>query len=155
MSRSPARTAVPAYDTLDLHYGQQVLWPDHAVQGSEGAALHAGLDLTRVDLVLRKGVHPGIDSYSAFFENDRTTRTGLEGYLRERGFTRVFLAGLATDFCVAWSAEDAARLGFAVVVIEDATRGIGLPHAEGTTMDATRRRLLERGVVFSDSNALV
>ena len=142
------------YDTIELPYGTQVLWPDHAVQGTPGAALHPDLDLARVELVLRKGFHPAIDSYSAFRENDRTTRTGLEGYLRERGFGRVFLVGLATDFCVAWSAEDAALLGFAVVVVEDAARGIGLPHAEGTTMDAARRRLAQQGVVFVASAEL-
>jgi nicotinamidase/pyrazinamidase len=145
----------PAYHTIELDYGPQVLWPDHAVRGSAGAALHPALDLTRVDLILRKGIHPHIDSYSAFFENDRRTRTGLEGWLRERGFGRVFLAGLATDFCVAWSAEDAARLGFEVVVIEDASRGIGLPHEAGTTMDAARERLLKLGVRFMSSEAVL
>lgn len=146
----------PAYDTARLAYGDQVLWPDHAVQGSAGAALHPALDMTRVDLVLRKGAHPEIDSYSAFFENDRTTRTGLEGFLRERGFSRVFLTGLASDFCVAWSAEDAVRLGFSVVVIEDATRGIGLAHPEhGDTIQAARRRLSELGVGFVASRELL
>ena len=146
----------PHYDTIELEYGVQVLWPDHAIQGTLGAALHPDLDLTRVEMVLRKGFHPAIDSYSAFFENDRTTRTGLEGFLRERRFSRVFLVGLATDFCVAWSAEDAARLGFSVVVLEDAARGIGLPHADGgTTMDAARRRLEAMGVVFVGSSDLL
>ncbi len=145
----------PAYDTIELEYGPQVLWPDHAVRGSAGAELHPALDLARVELILRKGIHPHIDSYSAFFENDRRTRTGLEGWLRERGFARVFLVGLATDFCVAWSAEDAARLGFEVVVIEDATRGIGLPHEAGTTMDAARQRLLGLGVRFVPSEAVL
>ncbi len=140
------------YETIELSYGTQVLWPDHAIQGTAGAELHPDLDLTRVEMVLRKGFHPAIDSYSAFFENDRATRTGLEGYLRERGFLRVFLVGLATDFCVAWSAEDAARLGFSVVVVEDAARGIGLPHKDGgTTVDAARRRLEGLGVSFVES----
>ena len=124
------------YDTIDMPYGKQVLWPDHALQGSANAALHRDLDLTRVEAIIRKGFRPALDSYSAFFENDRTTATGLDGWLRQRGFRRVFLAGLATDFCVAWSAEDAARLGYEVMVIEDACRGIGIPTGAGrTTLD--------------------
>jgi len=137
-----------AYDQISLPYGEQVLWPDHAIQGSAGAALHPTLDLRRVEAIIRKGFHPEIDSYSAFFENDRRTPTGLDGYLRARGFDTLFMGGLALDFCVAWSAEDAARLGYTVVVIEDACRGIGLPAPEGTTMDAARRRLTELGVRF-------
>jgi nicotinamidase/pyrazinamidase len=142
-----------AYDVVTLPYGPQVLWPDHAIQGSPGAELHPALDLRRVETVIRKGFHPLIDSYSAFFENDRTTPTGLDGYLRARGFRALYLAGLATDFCVAWSAEDAARLGYDVAVIEDASRGIRLPHEDGTTLDAARRRLAGLGVrfVLSDS----
>src|SRR5215470_8291574 len=102
------------YETIDMPYGPQVLWPDHALQDTPNAALH------RVEVIIRKGFHRNIDSYSTFFENDRRTATGLDGWLRQRGFRRVFLAGLATDFCVAWSAEDAARLGYTVFVIEDA-----------------------------------
>jgi len=143
------------YDTIDLPYGKQVLWPDHGVAGTPSAAIHPGIDQSRVEVIVRKGFVPGLDSYSAFFENDRTTPTGLEGWLRQRGFSRLFLCGLATDFCVAWSAEDAARLGFKVVLIEDACRAIALPTAEGrTTLDDARDRLTALGVQFIDSAGL-
>jgi nicotinamidase/pyrazinamidase len=143
------------YDTIDLPYGKQVLWPDHGVAGTPSAAIHPGIDQSRVEVIVRKGFVPGLDSYSAFFENDRTTPTGLEGWLRQRGFSRLFLCGLATDFCVAWSAEDAARLGFKVVLIEDACRAIALPTAEGrTTLDDARDRLTTLGVQFIDSAGL-
>lgn len=114
------------FDTASLPYGEQVLWPEHCVQGTRGAELAAELRAERAELVIRKGCHPGIDSYSAFLEADRRTRTGLAGYLAERGLTRLFLAGLATDFCVLWTALDARRAGFDVTVIEDAVRGIDL-----------------------------
>jgi len=114
------------YSTTQMPYGPQVLWPRHCVIGSDGAAFHAGLDLSRADLILRKGFRPGIDSYSAFFENDRSTATGLAGYLRDRGLDDLHFVGLAQDFCVAWSAMDAVRLGFAATVIETATRAIDL-----------------------------
>lgn len=114
------------FDTLATADGPQTLWPDHCVQGTPGAGLHAGLAVTHAAVVVRKGMRPDIDSYSAFRENDRRTPTGLTGYLRERGVTRVFAAGLAFDFCVRWSAEDARAAGFAAVVIEDACRGIDL-----------------------------
>ena len=114
------------FETIEVAYGAQTLWPDHCVQGSTGAAFHENLEALRAELIIRKGYDPAIDSYSAFYENDRTTATGLTGYLRTRGFERVFMAGLATDFCVAYSAIDAAREGFAVVVIEDACRAIDL-----------------------------
>lgn len=114
------------FDTTELPYGTQVLWPDHCVQGTADAALHADLDLPRAQLIIRKGFHPGIDSYSAFQEADRTTSTGLAGYLRGRGIDTVFVTGLATDFCVAWTAIDARALGFETCVIEDATRAIDL-----------------------------
>jgi nicotinamidase/pyrazinamidase len=143
------------YDTIDMPYGPQVLWPDHAIQGTSNAALHRDADLTRVEVIIRKGFHRDIDSYSTFFENDRRTATGLDGWLRQRGFRRVFLAGLATDFCVAWSAEDAVRLGYEVVVIEDACRGIGVPVGNGrTTMDDARERLAQLGVRFVSSRDL-
>src|SRR6185437_10444476 len=130
------------YDTIQMPYGPQVLWPDHAIQGSSNAALHRDVDLTKVEVIVRKGFHRTIDSYSTFFENDRRTATGLDGWLRQRAVRRVFLAGLATDFCVAWSAEDAIRLGYSVVVIKDACRGIGVPLANGrTTMDDAWERL--------------
>lgn len=114
------------FSSVEMPYGPQVLWPVHCVQGSRGADFHPGLDTTRADIVIRKGFRPEIDSYSAFFENDRTTPTGLAGYLRERGTTEVWLAGLATDFCVGFSALDAARLGFRVTLLTDAARAIDL-----------------------------
>lgn len=114
------------YDLIDLDYGAQILWPDHCVQGSHGAAVHADLDTTPAEIIIRKGYRSGIDSYSAFYENDQKTSTGLAGALRERGLTRLFLAGLATDFCVYYSAIDGRREGFDVVLIEDACRAIDL-----------------------------
>lgn len=114
------------YDVAAFPYGPQVLWPDHCVQGRPGAAFHPSLRTDRADLILRKGFRPAIDSYSAFFENDRTTPTGLHGYLRDRGLTAITLAGLATDFCVNFSALDAARLGLSVTVREDLSRAIDL-----------------------------
>jgi nicotinamidase/pyrazinamidase len=143
------------YETIDMPYGPQVLWPDHALQNTPNAALHRDVDLQRVEVIIRKGFHRNIDSYSTFFENDRRTATGLDGWLRQRGFRRVFLAGLATDFCVAWSAEDAVHLGYEVVVIEDACRGIGVPlPSGGTSMDHARERLAQLGVRFVSSNEL-
>lgn len=130
------------YETIAMAYGEQVLWPDHCVQGTAGAQLHDDLELAHAQLILRKGYHPAIDSYSAFYENDRRTGTGLTGYLRERGFTRVLLAGLALDFCVRYSAEDARRQGFEVVVIEDACRGIDI----GGSITAARTSLDALGV---------
>jgi len=112
------------FDTIKLGYGTQVLWPDHCVQGTPGADFHKDLDIPRAELIIRKGYRGQIDSYSAFFEVDGKTTTGLAGYLRARGLRRVFLAGLATDFCVAWSALDARKAGFPVYVIEDACRAI-------------------------------
>jgi len=114
------------YDTIELSYGPQVLWPDHCVQGSTGADFHGALQTTRASLVLRKGIHRNIDSYSAFYENDHKTSTGLAGYLRHRGLRTLFFVGLAFDFCVRYSAEDARNVGFEVVVIEEACRGIDL-----------------------------
>lgn len=114
------------YDSIEMPYGAQTLWPDHCVQGTQGADFHSALQLTRAELILRKGFRRDIDSYSAFFENDRTTATGLAGYLRERGLTRVFLCGLAYDFCVGFSALEARRLGFETMVIRDACRAIDL-----------------------------
>ncbi len=114
------------YDMVEMPYGPQVLWPDHCVIGSAGAAFHPDLDTERADLIIRKGYTPSIDSYSAFFENDRRTPTGLEGYLRTRGIERLTLVGLATDFCVNYSALDAAKLDFSVTVREDLCRAIDL-----------------------------
>ena len=112
------------YDTVTMRYGEQILWPDHCVQGSRGADLHEDLETDRAELIIRKGFRKEIDSYSAFFENDHETVTGLAGYLRERGIDTLYIAGLATDFCVHWSAVDGRKLGFNVFVVEDASRGI-------------------------------
>ena len=133
------------FDVIEMDYGPQVLWPDHCVQGSAGAAFHPQLDLNRADLILRKGFRAGIDSYSAFFENDHKTSTGLEGYLRTRGLIQLDFVGLATDFCVAWSALDAARLGFEVRVLGDLCRGINL---DGSMVRATAE-LRAAGVVLA------
>jgi nicotinamidase/pyrazinamidase len=130
------------YETIAAPYGPQVLWPDHCVQGTPGAAFHPELDIPHAALVLRKGMERTIDSYSAFYENDRTTPTGLVGYCRERGFTRVFLAGLAFDFCVRYSAEDARRESFDVFVIEEACRGIDV----GGSVALTRESFSSRGI---------
>jgi len=114
------------FEMTTAFYGPQVLWPDHCIQGTPGAEFHPALDTLHTELVVRKGFRPAIDSYSAFYENDHKTPTGLVGYLRERGFTNIFVAGLAFDFCVRYTAEDAHRAGFTVAVIEDACRGIDL-----------------------------
>jgi nicotinamidase/pyrazinamidase len=131
-----------AFDTIAAPYGPQVLWPDHCVQDTAGAAFHGALQIPHACLVVRKGLHQAIDSYSAFYENDRTTPTGLAGYLRGRGIRRVFLAGLAFDFCVRYSAEDATRDGFAACVIEDCCRGIDV----GGSVAATQAALTALGV---------
>ncbi len=114
------------FETISLPYGLQVLWPDHCVQGTEGAAIAASIAIPHAALILRKGFHRNIDSYSAFYEADHMTPTGLAGYLRDRRFSRVFVAGLATDFCVAWTALDARRCGFETFVLEDACRAIDI-----------------------------
>lgn len=130
------------FDSLALPYGEQTLWPDHCVQGTTGAAFHPDLDTTKAELVIRKGFRTAIDSYSAFFENDRTTPTGLAGYLRERGIERLTLAGLAYDFCVLYSALDGRRLGFQVSLVEPACRAIDLAGSKA----AATRALNEAGV---------
>jgi nicotinamidase/pyrazinamidase len=112
------------FESIKLPYGNQILWPDHCVQGTEGAAISKGLDIPHAQLVIRKGYNPKVDSYSAFIEADGKLKTGLDGYLKGRGIKSIFVAGLATDFCVAWSATDARKLGLDAYVIEDACRGI-------------------------------
>jgi len=134
------------FGQVDMPYGPQTLWPDHCVQGTPGAAFHPGLRTDPADLILRKGFRPAIDSYSAFFENDKTTATGLAGYLRERGVRDLTFVGLATDFCVAWSAMDAARLGFGATVLEGACRAIDL---DGS-LDAARAAMRAAGVRLTD-----
>jgi len=138
------------FSMITLDYGAQVLWPDHCVQGTRGAEFSALLDIPHAELVVRKGYRRSIDSYSAFVEADGRTRTGLAGYLRERGFTRVFLAGLATDFCVAYSAVDARSAGFEPVVVEDACRAIDT----GGSLASAWTRMQDAGVVRSSLAAL-
>ncbi|MBS4011423.1 MAG: bifunctional nicotinamidase/pyrazinamidase [Roseovarius sp.] len=133
-----------AYEMTEMPYGPQVLWPDHCVQGSHGAAFHQDLNTARADLILRKGYNPAIDSYSAFFENDRTTPTGLHGYLQTRGITDLTMVGLATDFCVNYSALDAARLGYRVSVRRDLARGIDL----GGSLAAAEAGMTAAGVTL-------
>ncbi|SOC07439.1 nicotinamidase/pyrazinamidase [Rhodobacter sp. JA431] len=132
------------FSEIDMPYGKQTLWPVHCVQGSEGADFHPALDVERADLILRKGFRAPIDSYSAFFENDHETQTGLAGYLRDRGVTRLTFVGLALDYCVAWSAMDAAKLGFEVRVLESACRAIDL----NGSLDAARAAMLAAGVTL-------
>ena len=138
------------FETLELAYGEQVLWPDHCVQGSPGADFHPDLDTHGCELILRKGFRAGIDSYSAFYENDHHTATGLTGYLRNRGFNRVFLAGLATDYCVAYTALDGRREGFEICLIEDACRAIDL---EGS-LDRALQQMDAAGVLRVQSQDL-
>ncbi len=138
------------FETIEVAYGAQTLWPDHCIQGSAGAEFHPDLEVAGAELIIRKGYDPEIDSYSAIYENDRRTATGLTGYLRTRGFTRLYMAGLATDYCVHYSAVDAVREGFEVVVIEDACRAIDL---EGS-LAAARSAMIEAGARFIDSTAL-
>ena len=138
------------YDQIDLPYGTQTLWPEHCVQQTPGAEFHPALHLPWAELILRKGFRPQIDSYSAFFENDRVTPTGLAGYLRERNLTRVFLAGLAYDFCVGYSALDARRLGLSTVVIRDACRAINL----NGSVAAIEAGFAKAGVTVIDSAEL-
>lgn len=132
------------YQSVTMPYGEQTLWPDHCIQGSRGAEFHTGLAWAKAELVIRKGFRPAIDSYSAFFENDRTTPTGLAGYLRERGIGSITLAGLATDFCVAYSALDAVKLGFSATVRLAACRGIDL----NGSLDAMTGRMRDAGVIL-------
>ena len=147
-SQHPGRAP---FETVALAYGPQVLWPDHCVQGSPGAGFAPGLDTARAGLVLRKGTNREVDSYSAFLEADRRTRTGLAGYLCERRVRRLFLCGLATDFCVAWSALDAVAEGFEVVVVTDAVRGIDL---DGS-VEAALARMREAGIALTESGAIL
>jgi nicotinamidase/pyrazinamidase len=132
------------FDTIEVSYGEQILWPDHCVQGTRGADFHTDLDVPHAELVLRKGFRTAIDSYSAFFENDRRTPTGLVAYLKERRFQRVTLCGLATDFCVFYSALDGRQAGFEVTVVTDACRGIDVDGSQARAM----RSMYEAGVTI-------
>ncbi|WP_454281814.1 bifunctional nicotinamidase/pyrazinamidase [Roseovarius sp. MBR-79] len=144
-SFATAHPSKAPFETVEMAYGTQVLWPDHCVQGSAGAAFHPALVTDRANLIIRKGGNPRIDSYSAFFENDRTTPTGLHGYLQERGVTTLTLVGLALDFCVCYSALDAARLGYDVTVQRDLTRAIDL---DGS-LAAAERAMRAAGVALA------
>jgi nicotinamidase/pyrazinamidase len=141
-SFASSHTGKQPFQTIELAYGQQILWPDHCVQGTQGAAFHSGLDLPHAELVIRKGFRSGIDSYSAFRENDHRTPTGLAGYLKEREFERITLCGLATDFCVLYSAIDGREAGFEVKVVTSACRGIDVDGSLGHA----RRTMSEAGV---------
>ena len=143
-SFASSHTGKQPFDTIDLSYGQQILWPDHCVQGTRGAAFHPDLEVPDAELVLRKGFRTAIDSYSAFLENDHRTPTGLAGYLKERRFERITLCGLATDFCVLYSALDGRQAGFAVTVVTDACRGIDM---DGSLSQAMRS-MNEAGVTI-------
>lgn len=132
------------FDSVKLAYGNQVLWPDHCVQGTDGAALHKDLSIPHAQMVIRKGYHNDVDSYSAFLEADRKTQTGLTGYLKTRGIDRVFVVGLATDFCVAWTAMDARTAGFNAVVLEDACRGIDANGSMKTAWEGMTKVGVER-----------
>lgn len=149
-SFASTHSGMQPFQTLPLPYGEQTLWPEHCVQGGHGAAFHAGLDTQPARLIVRKGYRRTIDSYSAFFENDRRTPTGLTGWLREHGIRRVVLCGLATDYCVAYSAIDARRQGFETLVALDACRAIDL----GGSLDAALSQMREAGVALTTSQAL-
>jgi nicotinamidase/pyrazinamidase len=137
------------FSTIAMPYGEQVLWPDHCLQGTTGAAFHPGVTKAaeRAHLIIRKGYNPAVDSYSAFFENDHATPTGLAGFLRDKGVARCVFVGLAYDFCVAWSALDARTLGFEAVVLKRHARAIGMPLADGrTTVDVAEEKFAAAGV---------
>jgi len=150
-SFASAHAGKKPYEQIELSYGAQTLWPDHCVQGTSGASFHPDLDVRSAELIVRKGFHRTIDSYSAFFENDHTTATGLGGYLKERGFKRVFLAGLAYDFCVGYSALDATRLRLDAVVLKDACRAIDLNGSAA----AMEREFVKSGVRVVNTSELV
>ncbi|MDR9417388.1 bifunctional nicotinamidase/pyrazinamidase [Gracilimonas sp.] len=138
------------YDTIEMEYGEQVLWPDHCVQGTEGAEFHPDLKNKPSQLIVRKGFRKDIDSYSAFFENDHETVTGLHGYLQARNIDELVIAGLATDFCVKWTALDARKLGYKVTLVENAVRGIDIE----SSVDAAFDEMREAGVEFKNSGEI-
>lgn len=142
ISFASSHEGMAPFQVIELPYGPQVLWPDHCVIGTKGAEFSVRLDIPHVQTIIRKGYRETIDSYSGFRENDHSTQTGLAGYLRERGLKRLFICGLATDFCVAWTAEDGLTAGFETVVIEDATRAIDT----NGSLEAAWKRMNEMGV---------
>jgi nicotinamidase/pyrazinamidase len=150
ISFAASHPATQPFEMITLPYGPQVLWPTHCVMATEGAALHSELDIPHASLIIRKGSHPEVDSYSAFLEADRTTKTGLDGFFSSRGITDIYLCGLALDYCVAWSAEDARAFGFNATVIEDACRAIDL---DGS-LNLAWQRLADAGVTRTSSTAL-
>ncbi len=152
ISFASAHAGKKPFETTKLGYGQQVLWPDHCVRGTDDAALHKDLKLPQAQVILRKGFHQNVDSYSAFEEADRKTSTGLAGYLQQRGIKTVFVSGLATDFCVAWTALDAKRLGFETYVVEDACRGIDLNGSVAAAWKTMKAKGVKR--IQSDDIAL-
>ncbi len=151
ISFASAHPGAKPYQSIAASYGTQSLWPDHCVQNTSGAKFHPALDIPHAELILRKGFRAEIDSYSAFLENDHFTPTGLAGYLRERGLTRLFLCGLAYDFCVRFSAVDGTALDFECIVIEDATRAVKLPGS----IDATRQAFAEAGIQRAQSEEIL
>ena len=151
ISFASAHPGAKPYQAIAAPYGTQSLWPDHCVQSTRGAKFHPALDIPNAELILRKGFRAEIDSYSAFLENDHFTPTGLAGYLRERGLTRLFLCGLAYDFCVRFSAVDGTALDFECLVIEDATRAVKLPGS----IDATRQAFAEAGIQRAQSEEIL
>jgi nicotinamidase/pyrazinamidase len=153
ISFASAHTGKKAGDTVECAgAGKQALWPDHCVQGSTGAAFHAALDLRPVSLIVRKGARQGLDSYSAFFENDRTSSTGLEGWLKRLGIATVVIGGLATDYCVLYSALDAQRLGFTTIIADDAVRGVGYPQG---SIEKAVETMKAAGIVFAAVDELL
>jgi nicotinamidase/pyrazinamidase len=151
ISFASAHPGAKPYQAIAAPYGPQTLWPDHCIQDSHGAKFHPGLDIPHAELVLRKGFHRGIDAYSAFLENDHVTPTGLAGYLRERGLTRLFLCGLAYDFCVRFSAIDGTSQDFECLVIEDASRPVKLPGS----IESTRQAFAEAGILRIQSEEIL
>lgn len=149
-SFASAHPGTRPFEQIETSYGPQTLWPDHCVQGTLGAEFHPALELACAELILRKGFHRTIDSYSAFFENDRTTPTGLAGYLRERGLARIFLTGLAYDYCVGYSALDAERLGFSTVILRDACRAIDL----NGSLAGIEREFADAGVTLANTGEI-
>lgn len=153
-SFASSHAAKKPFDTMETPYGTQVLWPDHCVQGTKGAEFHAGIDIRHAEMIVRKGYRRGVDSYSGFLEADRTTPTGLAGYLKERNLVHAYVVGLATDFCVAWTALDARRFGLVATVIEDACRGINAPTIPGGTLAKAWSDMTAAGVSRTTSAQL-